>query len=381
MPRPKKPNRADKRFEIKRTVGKDADGKSVRKSFYGSNEAEALRAYQSFLEDQKREQQERAYTPFPKWAEKWLYTYKEPDVKANTFLTTYKRPCERYIIPYFKDSILQELRQADLKAFLNSLAGSLSQSYLDKITICLRSIFECAVDNELVNRNPCKNVSVKSRIEQEKKRTYDLETAEALCRSDHKYALYIHILLKMGLRCSELCGLKWEDIDLESAKMSISRALTTESGVIYIGPPKSANSVRKLDIPADLLARLKQAKAEYDSAPPKSVGRYDTTGYIATLNGHHITPDHFGDRQLEAFYNYHKIPNDCKLSPHELRHTCGTLLYQSTKDVYFVSRYLGHSDIGITTKTYVHSEMQDTAVRITFTETGKKSPSFITVTE
>ena len=381
MPRPRKPNRADGRFEIKRSIGKDADGKAIRKSFYGNNEAEALREYQAFLDDQERQRQERICTSFPKWVDKWLYTYKEPDVKPSSFLTTYKRPCERYIIPYFKDAILQEIKQADVKAFLNSLAGSLSQSYLDKIVICLRSIFETAIDNEMLNRNPCKNVTIKSRREGEKKRTYDRETAETLCTSDHKYALYIHILLRMGLRCSELCGLKWEDVDLESGKMSINRALTTESGVIYIGPPKSANSVRKLDIPADLLDRLKAAKAEYDAAPPKSVGIHDTTGFIATLNGHHVTPDHFGDRQLEAFYNYHKIPNDCKLSPHELRHTCGTLLYQSTKDVYFVSRYLGHSDIGITTKTYVHSEMQDAPVHIELAPTGHKSPSFIAVTE
>jgi len=381
MPRPRKPNRTDGRFEIKRTVGKDADGKSIRKSFYGSNEAEALREYQAFLEDRRREQQERACTPFPKWVEKWLYTYKEPDVKPNTFLTTYKRPCERYILPYFKGAILQEIRQADIKAFLNPLAGSLSQSYLDKIILCLRGIFETAVDNELINRNPCKNVTIKSRQEGEKKRTYDRETAEKLCTSDHKYALYIHILLALGLRCSELCGLKWEDIDLENGKMSISRALTTENGVIYIDTPKSANSVRKLDIPADLLERLRKAKAEYDRDPPKSIGIHDCTGFIATLNGHHITPDHFGDRQLEAFYNYHKIPQNSKLSPHELRHTCGTLLYGGTKDVYFVSRYLGHSDISITTKIYVHSEMQDTPVHIAFTETDKKSPSFIAVCE
>lgn len=381
MPRPRKPNRADGRFEIKRVVGRTPEGKGIKKSFYGSNEAEALRAYQAFLDDQERQRQERICTAFPKWVDKWLYTYKEPDVKPSSFLTTYKRPCERYIIPYFKDAILQEIKQADIKAFLNSLAGSLSQSYLDKIVICLRSIFETAIDNEMLNRNPCKNVTIKSRRESEKKRTYDRETAEVLCTSDHKYALYIHILLRMGLRCSELCGLKWEDVDLENGKMNISRALTTESGVIYIGPPKSANSVRKLEIPADLLERLKQAKAAYDAAPPKSVGIYNTVGFIATMNGRHITPDHFGDRQLEAFYNYHKIPQNSKLSPHELRHTCGTLLYQSTKDVYFVSRYLGHSDIGITTKTYVHSEMQDTAVHVDFAETDKKSPSFIAVAE
>ena len=44
MPRPKKSNRGDGRYEIKRVIGRDADGNTLRKSFYGQNEAEALRA-------------------------------------------------------------------------------------------------------------------------------------------------------------------------------------------------------------------------------------------------------------------------------------------------------------------------------------------------
>ena len=57
MPRARKTNRADGRFEIKRTVGKDADGKAIRKSFYGKNEAEALREYQAYLDDRERKRQ------------------------------------------------------------------------------------------------------------------------------------------------------------------------------------------------------------------------------------------------------------------------------------------------------------------------------------
>ena len=351
MPRPKKSNRGDGRFELKRTVGHDENGRAIRRSFYGANEAEAQREYHLYLEMKEKEKHEKAHTPFEAWVDTWLYTYKEPDVKPTTFLTTYKRPCERYIKPYFKSKTLQEICQADIKAFLNTLTATCSQSLLDKIIICLRGIFESAIDNDRLTKNPCRNVTAKSKKEQEKKRTYDKETADALCRSDHKYALYIHILLRLGLRCSELCGLKWEDIDLKTGKISITRALTTEGGLTYIDKPKSANSTRKLDIPQDLLERLAE---HYD---PKG-------GFIATLNGHHITPDHFGDRQLEAFYNYHKIPRELRLTPHELRHTCGTLLYQETKDIYYTSRFLGHSDISITTKIYVHSSMQEDAIHI-----------------
>jgi integrase len=40
------------------------------------------------------------------------------------------------------------------------------------------------------------------------------------------------------------------------------------------------------------------------------------------------------------------------LSPHGLRHTYASLLLQAGVDVYYVSRMLGHADIGMTVGTY-----------------------------
>lgn len=348
MPRAKKSNRSDGRFEIKRVVGYYFDGQPIKKSFYGKSKDEALSLYEDFCREKEKRKAEKKEILFSTWVDRWLDTYKKPDVKPTTFITTYERPCRNYIVPYFDGCILQDISQVHIKQFLNTLTN-LSQSLIDKIIICLRGIFETAIDNDFISKNPCRNISCKSQKEKSKKRTYDKESVEMLCASDHKYSLLVHILLKMGLRCSELCGLRWEDIDFDEGTMTIRQALTTESGVIYIGKPKSDNSTRKLHIPTELLSRLEKEKG---------------VGYIAMINDHHITPDHFGDRQMEAFYNYMKIPKHQRLSPHELRHTCGTLLYEETKDIYFVSRFLGHSDVGITTKTYVHSEMQEEKIHL-----------------
>ena len=350
MPRSKKTNRSDGRYQITRVVGHDVDGRPIKKYFYGKDKEDANRKYQAFLQNLEKKKEEKRQMPFASWVENWLYTYKEPDVKPTTFLTTYKRPCQNYIIPYFDGCFLQEISQVDVKKFLNGIIH-LSQSLINKIILCLKGIFEAAIDNDYITKNPCRNISCRSQQQKEEKRTYDLESVEALCSSEHKYGLLVHILLRMGLRCSELCGLRWEDIDLDAGTMTIRQALTSENGTIYIDAPKSQNSTRRLSIPEDLLARLKEEQG---------------SGYIAMLNNRHITPNHFGDRQMEAFYNAMKVPAEQRLSPHELRHTCGTLLYEQTKDIYFVSRFLGHSDINITTKTYVHSEMQQAKIHIIF---------------
>lgn len=350
MPRPKKSNRADGRYEIKRTVGYDTEGKPIRKSFYGATKDEALEGYRLYVAEKEKREAAKKCMDFAAWVDEWLYTYKEPDVKPTTFLSTYKRPCYNVILPFFRGKILQDVTNAEIKRFANTITD-LSQSSIDKVIICLKGIFESAIDNDLIQKNPCRNISCKSRQKKCKKRTYDRATVEVLCKSDHKYALYVHILLRMGLRCSELCGLRWEDIDLDAGTLMVSQALTVEGGRIFIDDTKSLNSTRKLVIPRDLLERLRSERG---------------TGYVAMLNDHHVTPDHFTERQLEFFYNYMNVPKGQRLAAHELRHTCGTLLYEETKDIYHVSRFLGHSDIGITTKTYVHSEMQEEKIHIDF---------------
>lgn len=352
MPRPKKSNRADGRFEIQRVIGYDLNGKAIKKSFYGNSKDEALSKFEDFKRNTQKTEAEKKRILFSIWVDRWLEVYKKPEVKPITYDGTYERPCRLHIIPYFENKTLQEITQLDIKCFLNTLTNQ-SQSLIDKIVICLRGIFEAAIDNDLIEKNPCRNITCKSKKESTPKRTYDAASVEYLCSSDHSYSLLVHILLKMGLRCSELCALKWEDIDFSTGTMQIKEALTLVNGTIYIGKPKSYNSIRRLKIPEDLLERMKKEKG---------------TGYIDFKKGKNMTPTRFNAWRLTPFYNYMKIPQEQRLTPHELRHTCGTLLYEETKDIYHVSRFLGHSDIGITTKTYVHSEMQENKIHINIDE-------------
>ncbi len=346
VPRAKKGKRKDGRVQIKRVIGHDYLGKAIYKWFYGKTKREALEKYHDYLIQKEQQEIEKKNMPFEKWTDTWLYTYKEPDVRPTTFGTTYYRPTTIHILPYFEGRILQDITQADIKAFGNKIMN-LSQSMIDKIMLCLYGIFETALDNDLIMKNPVRNVKIKSNKEKQNKRTYDKATTDYLCSVEHKYALMLHILLRMGLRASELCGLEWKNIDLINRQILICQCITTENGVKYLDKPKSANSTRKLPIPDDLLARLEKE--------PKT-GSFLFEGMTHKIVGQKIT----------TLYNYLKVPKDKQLTPHELRHTCGTLLYQATKDIYHVSRFLGHSDTAITTKIYVHSEFQQEEIHIDF---------------
>ena len=337
-------------IKIKRVVGHDYQGTAEYKYFYGHSKKECLQKYHDFLLKKEEKDKERKNMPFEKWVDTWLYTYKQPDVKSTSFSSSYQLPCEKFILPYFKGYTIQEITQADIKKFLNSLKDK-SQSFIDKIIICLNGIFESALDNDLILKNPVRNLKMKSAQEKEKKRTFDKASRDYLCSVEHKYALYVRILLLLGLRSSELCGLKWSNIDFKNKTVSITQSITSSSSERIIGKPKSDNSTRVLPAPDLLIEELQKVQRNGE--------------FVAQSNGQPFYPKRIYN-YLKIFYNYLKVPQEKRLSPHELRHTCGTLLYQDTKDVYFVSRFLGHSDISITTKTYVHSTLQDTEIHLDF---------------
>jgi len=339
MARPKKelPKRKDGRFVVQKTIGHRVDGTPIRKCFYSNiSKEDAKRKGEEFLNKPKQ-----TTALFKEWAENWLYTYKEPNVRETTFESTYRRPVEKILIPYFGYFELRWITPSQIQEFFNEHSKKYSQTQLDKLRLCLKGIFETAIENDLCEKNPCKFVKAISKKTKTEKQVYSEDEIEDILKKldQHKYGYQIRLLLQMGLRESELCGLKWEDIDLEEGYLSIKRACTDLNGIAILNEPKNEKSKRTIPIPKDLLKILRQ-----------NAGK----GFVVqSENGKLISSKNFQNNR------YKRVLNACgierQLNPHELRHTCGTLLYNKTHDIYAVSRFLGHSSINITTKLYVHN--------------------------
>ena len=161
MPRKKKQNRTDGRFEYNSTIGKTIDGKLIRKSFYSSTSiADAKRQ----AEEYKIQQEVSLRTgdgfqsddTFESWAIKWLTVYKQPNVSENTYISSYRNPVERYLLPYFGRARLTEIRPIDVQNFF-AQHQDLSMSYLKKLRMCLSAIYEAAIDNGVYCRNPVRH--------------------------------------------------------------------------------------------------------------------------------------------------------------------------------------------------------------------------------
>lgn len=67
-------------------------------------------------------------------------------------------------------------------------------------------------------------------------------------------------LTLLGLRREEVGGLRWSDIDLDTAELRIRQARVDVNGKELLGDPKNTRSVRDLPLPARELAMLKAMK-------------------------------------------------------------------------------------------------------------------------
>lgn len=363
MGRPKKeaPNREDGLYEVKCTIGKTFDGKLIRKSFYSSiskgdarRKAEEYRIAQAVCDQTGEPMAQGKGATFGQWAAKWLENYKRKNVKEHTFIFTYKVNVEKYLIPYFGAHALTEIRQADIQGYFNKVRNCkkpdqpLAGSTLDKHKLILKDVFETAIDNDLCFKNPVKNIKYPNVNPEAAKNVYNAEQVEQVkCYArEHIGGEGIIIILNTGMRRSELCGLRWGDIDFDKCTIHVQNAVVPTNGKLIESGTKSKSSNRIIPISKEFSNWL--AALPHES-------KYVIFGSTCDKP---INPDSYSSRHAKYMKKMSADINLPERSPHELRHTFGTVLRENGVDIYTIQKVMGHSDISITCKVYVHNDLE-----------------------
>ncbi len=163
--------------------------------------------------------------------------------------------------------------------------------------------------------------------------------------------LGIYISLTTGLRIGEICGLKWEDIDIASGTISVKRTIERiyiaegnhKCTKLIINTPKTKNALRDIPITKELLTMIKPLKR------------------VMNDNFYVLTNDEKPTEPRTYRNYYHRLMkrlNIPRLKYHGLRHSFATRCIESNCDYKTVSVLLGHSNITTTLNLYVHPNME-----------------------
>ncbi len=292
---------------------------------------------------------------------KWLEAARHR-VGAKTF-QRYESIVKLYITPALGSLRAEGMRPANVEAALagwisggrnDRERGQLAPRTVKHIVDTLRTICRWGVRMSILRRNPVDAVEP-PKVERGEMRALDPsgvgELLSAARGSDLEQP--IAVAVGTGLRRGELLGLRWGDVDLDAARLTVRRSVETVDGVTRTKPPKTARSARSIALPPFVVDVLRRRHAEQlERRLLLGLGRNDGDGWVFTRADE--TPWEPGAFSL-AFARLVKRAKLRHIRFHDLRHSFGTLAIESGVDLKTVSAALGHSTIAMTANTYVHA--------------------------
>lgn len=157
------------------------------------------------------------------------------------------------------------------------------------------------------------------------------------------------LLLTTGMRRGECFGLQWQDIDFEHSVIHIKRNVTyTASTGVRIGLPKTTHGIRLIPITERMVNILKEYRDSQGEGYQAHFLFHSEESLDMPQNPTYIT------KHMKKFMKRVGLP---ELSPHDLRHTCASLLLQSGTDIKSIQDVLGHADASTTLNFYAKSDL------------------------
>ena len=267
--------------------------------------------------------------------------------------------------PAFKDhamtdftvDVLDQIKAVDLEEYQEYLklyqSGDKTETNgergLKRKISALRSFYAYYYKREMIHTNPTVLIDVPKIHEKSIIRLDTDEVAMLLDYIEHcgdtltgqKRVFYektkerdlaiVTLLLGTGIRVSECVGLDIEDVDFKNNGIKVTRKGGNEM-VVYFGPEVEKALKRYLEVREGITPLAGHEHALLYSAQRKRIGVQAVENMVKKYS--------------------RQITTTKKITPHKLRSTYGTALYQETGDIYLVADVLGHKDVNTTKKHY-----------------------------
>lgn len=214
---------------------------------------------------------------------------------------------------------------------------------------------DLAIRNRIIGMNPVVGAEIASQQKYEAD-FYNLEDTKKLLEICDNEILQPIILLSLyyGLRRSEVLGLKWDAIDFSNNILSIKHTVVKQTTTVRKDKTKNASSKRSFPI-LDFIKPTLLAMKEQQQTDRELLGSEydDETDYIFRWpDGRPVAPDYV----TGAFKKLLKKHDLRVIRFHDLRHSCGSILYSIGFGLKDIQEWLGHSDIKVTGNIYAHLE-------------------------
>lgn len=265
---------------------------------------------------------------------------------------------------------ISDIKTSEAKKWLIGLQdGGRSYSSIHSIRGVVRPAFAMAVEDDLLRKNPFDFELAKVLIDDSVKRDALTTKQERdflkFVKEDEYFSQYydgIFILLKTGLRISELCGLTIRDIDLQERTIDIHKQLQYTGGKqAYIEQTKTDAGTRVLPMSDEVYEAFKRVVS--GRKKPRVEQMIDGVSGFLFLDdrGKPMLAYQWEKKFQHIVQKYNKIYKVelPKITPHICRHTYCTNMAKSGIAVKTLQYLMGHADIATTLNVYTHLKLED----------------------
>lgn len=326
--------RGYKKFPTKaeaKKFAKDARQKLAKGEMFRTKKGPSLETLESFSLD---------------WIEKHC---RERNLKPRTY-ESYLQELKKHILPALGFRPVIEITRGEVREFLDRKAAEgLSPRTVDYLRTILTTIFNTAREREIRTDNPAERFGRGKRVGKNKVAKILTEEEEnkllsLVYEKDPEYFAVLLTSLRTVVRRGEVVALRWEDLDWENALLRVRRSIDLKG---RIGTPKNGKE-RVTAVSSQLAGVLAWHKrrieaSEYHSSPwmfPNPVRK----------DGGPVKGDHL----LKKFREWLEEAGIERRRWHDIRHSGVTRALEKGAEIALVSKFAGHSNIGITADMYGH---------------------------
>ena len=294
--------------------------------------------------------------------QEWLPAI-ENTIRSTTH-ASYSNHVQKHILPALGQVKLKKLTPVMINALYARLrkdgkvcgSGGLSANSVRRVHATLHRALNDAVRWDRLARNPC-DAADPPRLgldPAEKTQAWtNLELRQFLeaVKFDRLYPLWLTLAMT-GLRRGEALALRWTDVDLERARVSVRRSLVPINGTVEVHEPKTSRGQRLVALDPFTVSVLKAWSRRQKEERLEGGPAWTDSGLVFTrADGKLIHPE----RLSKGFRVAVKKSGLRQIHLHDLRHTHATLALEAGVHPKVVSDRLGHSTVAITLDIYSHA--------------------------
>ncbi len=292
------------------------------------------------------------------WFTYWLECIVKPGLADGSY-RVYESAVRNHLRPRLGTKVMRKLGVKDLRTEMTKLAMETTPKTAKGVLRALSASLQAALVEDIgLTRNVAKLVHVRASTNSGK--SWDAVRVLRFLASARRWTVYYPaflLLCLLGLRRAEVCGLRWENVDLDERIIWVeTQRQRTSAGTVDV-ELKTATSKAPLPLPAQCVAPLRwtRMRTTWMRERAMATGRTwtdDPAGHVfVTRTGQPLQP-------AALYITLQRVATRAdlgKMNPKGLRKSCGTLLVHLRVHPRIIKAVLRHSRIATTLDIYAEA--------------------------